>query len=77
MGNVSGDGETEYWLSVLGLRESSAQSEEDVAAGRTYGEAEVRALLVDMRAELAAADADYASGNTVSGEELRRRHGLS
>ena len=62
MGNVSGDGETEYWLSVLGLRESSAQSEEDVAASRTYGEAEVRALLVDMRAELAAADADYASG---------------
>jgi hypothetical protein len=77
MGNVSGEGETEYWLSVLGLQESLAQSEEDIAAGRTYGEAEVRALLVDMRAELAAADADYASGNTVSGEELRRRHGLS
>ena len=51
MGNVSGDGETEYWLSVLGLRESSAQSEEDVAAGRTYGEAEVRALLIDRRAQ--------------------------
>ena len=44
MGNVSGDGETEYWLSVLGLRESLAQSEEDIAAGRTYGEAEVRSL---------------------------------
>jgi hypothetical protein len=28
-----------------------AQSEEDIAAGRTYGEAEVRALLVDMRAQ--------------------------
>ena len=77
MGNVSGEGETEYWLSVLGIRESLAQAEEDIAAGRTYEEAEVRALLVDMRAELAAADADYASGNTVSGEELRRRHGLS
>jgi hypothetical protein len=77
MGNVSGVGETEYWLSVLGIRESLAQSDEDIAAGRTYGEAEVRALLVDMRADLAAADADYASGNTVSGRELRRRHGLS
>lgn len=44
MGNVSGEGETEYWLSVLGLRESLAQSEEDIAAGRTYGEAEVRSL---------------------------------
>jgi len=77
MGNVSGEGETEYWLSVLGIRELLAQSDEDIAARRTYGEAEVRALLVDMRAELAAADADYASGNTVSGEELRRRHALS
>ncbi len=26
--------------------------------------------------ELAQADADYAAGNTVSGEELRRRYGL-
>ena len=51
MGNVTGEGETEYWLSVVGIRESLAQSEEDIAAGRTYGEAEVRALLVDMRAE--------------------------
>lgn len=33
----------------------------------------------DQRAidELAAADADYAAGNTISGEELRRRYGLS
>jgi hypothetical protein len=77
MGNVSGEGETEYWLSVLGIRESLAQSDEDTAAGRTYGEAEVRALLVDMRADLAAADADYASGNTVSERKLRRCHGLS
>ena len=51
MGNVSGGGETEYWLSVPGIRESLAQSEEDIAAGRTYGKAEVRALLVDKRAE--------------------------
>ncbi len=27
--------------------------------------------------ELAQADADYAAGNTVSGEDLRRRYGLS
>ena len=27
--------------------------------------------------DLAQADADYAAGNTVSGEELRRRYGLS
>lgn len=27
--------------------------------------------------ELAQADADYAAGNTVTGEELRRRYGLS
>ena len=51
MGNVTGECETEYWLSVLGIRESLAQSEEDIAAGRTYGEAEVRALLVDRRAQ--------------------------
>ena len=51
MGNVSGESETEYWLSVPGIRESLAQSEEDISAGRTYGEAEVRALLVDRRAE--------------------------
>jgi hypothetical protein len=77
MGNVSGEAEMESWLSVPGIEESLAQSEEDIAAGRTYGEAELRALLVDMRAELAAADADYASGNTLSGGELRRRYGLS
>jgi len=77
MGNVTGECETEYWLSELGIRESLAQSEEDIAAGRTYGEAEVRALLIDMRAQWTAADADNASGNTVSGEELRRRHRLS
>lgn len=77
MGSVSGEGETEYWLSVLGIRDSLAQSGEDIAVGNTYGEAEVRALLDDMRTELAAADANFASGNTVSGMELRRRYGLS
>jgi hypothetical protein len=50
-GSVSVDGETEYWLSVLGIRESLAQSEEDIAAGHTYGEADVRALLVDKLAK--------------------------
>jgi antitoxin YefM len=29
-----------------------------------------------LRAELAQATADYAAGNTVSGDELRRRYGL-
>ena len=80
MGNVrSGEGETEYWMSVLGIRRVvGAVRGEHVVAGRAYGESRsARALLVDMRAELAAADADYAAGNTVSGEELRRRHGLS
>jgi hypothetical protein len=41
------------------------------------GESEVRACLADMSAKLAEADVDYASENTVSGEELRRRYGLS
>ncbi len=31
----------------------------------------------DLWDELAIADADYAAGNTISGEELRRRYGLS
>ncbi|MEE3065443.1 MAG: hypothetical protein VYA67_16075 [Actinomycetota bacterium] len=30
-----------------------------------------------LRDELAIAEADYAAGNTVSGEELRRRYGLT
>lgn len=49
---------------------SKRGTDEDIAAVRTYGEAEVRA-------ELAAADTDYATGNTVSGEDLWRRYGLS
>jgi hypothetical protein len=31
----------------------------------------------DLWDELAVADADYAAGNTISGEDLRRRYGLS
>ena len=31
----------------------------------------------DLWEQLAVADADYAAGNTISGEELRRRYGLS
>ncbi len=30
-----------------------------------------------VAAELAQADADYAAGNTVTGEDLRRRYGLA
>lgn len=55
--------ETQFWLSVPGIRESIAEAEEDIAAGRTHGKA-------DIRAELAAADdADSAAGNIVSGDE--------
>jgi len=28
--------ETEFWLSVPGIRESIAQAEKDIAAGRTW-----------------------------------------
>ena len=35
--------ETLHWLSQPGLAESVLQSEADVAAGRTYGEEEIRA----------------------------------
>lgn len=31
----------------------------------------------NLHVELAAADADYAAGNTISGEQLRRRYGLT
>ena len=121
-GHVSDDDETEYRLSVPEIPGSLAESQNDSADGRTYGEADVRAYVADMRAapaeeragrtdkpavdlgavaeaiaiadqetiddwrtetdlceaaELAAADADYTSGNTVSGEDLQRRYGLS
>ena len=35
--------ETLHWLSQPGILESLSQSEADVAAGRTYGEDEIRA----------------------------------
>jgi prevent-host-death family protein len=35
--------ETLYWLSQPGIVESVAESEADVAGGRTYGEDEIRA----------------------------------
>ena len=35
--------ETLHWLSQAGILESISQSEADVAAGRTYGEDEIRA----------------------------------
>ncbi len=34
--------ETLYWLSQPGIRESIAEADDDVAAGRTYGEDEIR-----------------------------------
>lgn len=52
MGIVTGPGEnpvdededeTAFWLSVPGIRESLAEAEADYAAGRTYGEDEIRA----------------------------------
>lgn len=35
--------ETAFWLSVPGLSESLAEADADRAAGRTYGEEEIRA----------------------------------
>jgi len=35
--------ETLHWLSQPGIVESIAESESDIAAGRTYGEDEIRA----------------------------------
>jgi antitoxin YefM len=37
--------ETLHWLSQPGIVESVAESEADVAGGRTYGEDEIRAAL--------------------------------
>ncbi len=77
MRRMTREDEPQYWLSGLGSLESLAPSEEDIAGGRAYGGDEVHADLAEMSAELSAADADYASGHTVSGEELRQRYGLS
>jgi hypothetical protein len=35
--------ETAFWVSVPGLRESLAEADADYAAGRTFGEQEIRA----------------------------------
>ena len=35
--------ETLYWLSQPGIKESIAEADADIAAGRTYGEDEIRA----------------------------------
>ena len=35
--------ETLYWLSQPGIKASIAEADEDIAAGRTYGEDEIRA----------------------------------
>jgi len=35
--------ETLYWLSQPGIHESIAEADEDIAAGRTFGEDEIRA----------------------------------
>lgn len=116
------DDQTSGRLSLREIRAPLAESDNDIAAGRTYREADVRAYVADMRAEradekaaetddsavdlgavtaaiasadqatiddgrtetdlwevaeLATADADYTSGNTVSGEDFRHRYGLS
>ena len=46
-----------------------SDKQEGAAGVAPYGEDD------DIRAELAAADADYAAGHTISGEELRRQYG--
>lgn len=37
--------ETLFWLSQPGIRDSISQAEADIAAGRTYGEEQIRAEL--------------------------------
>lgn len=37
--------ETLFWLSQPGIHDDLAQAEADIAAGRTYNEAEIRAAL--------------------------------
>ncbi len=34
--------ETLYWLSQPGIRDAIAEADTDIAAGRTYGEGEIR-----------------------------------
>lgn len=37
------DDDTDFWLAIPGFRESLIESEADYAAGRTFGEEEIRA----------------------------------
>ncbi len=48
----------------------------DAQAGAGETSTESWTAETDLRNELSAADADFAAGNTISGEELRRRYGL-
>jgi hypothetical protein len=36
-------GDTDFWMSIPGFRESLVEADADYAGGRTYGEEEVRA----------------------------------
>jgi hypothetical protein len=37
------DDDTDFWLAIPGFRESLIEAEADYAAGRTFGEEEIRA----------------------------------
>jgi hypothetical protein len=37
------DDDTDFWLTIPGFRESLVEAEADYAAGRTFGEEEIRA----------------------------------
>jgi hypothetical protein len=41
--DASGSDETAYWLSIPGLLESIRRADADIAAGRLFGEDEIRA----------------------------------
>lgn len=56
------------------MADDAADSTHDGPTADPGGAADADQQAID---ELAAANADYAAGNTISGEELRRRYGLS
>jgi hypothetical protein len=69
---------------VLDPPEEPAEERPDGAVADTIASADHETTVepqtetdLDVATELAGADADYASGNTISGEQLRRRYGLS
>jgi hypothetical protein len=37
-----GKDDTDFWLAIPGFRESLLEAEADIAAGRTFGEEEIR-----------------------------------